>query len=81
MAQIKTKKGGKEKEYKVLKKVYNANWRDDVPEEAEAEAINFEFYKNEKSYESPEVVNGDARKRLIEWEKVEAMKQKLLTIS
>ena len=71
MAQIKTKKGGKEKEYKVLKKVYNA----------EAEAINFEFYKNEKSYESPEVVNGDARKRLVEWEKVEAMKQKLLTIS
>jgi hypothetical protein len=44
---------------------------------ADADNMNFEFFKNEKTYKSPEEVNGDARKRILRWESIEAMRTKL----
>ncbi len=44
---------------------------------ADADNMKFEFFKNEKTYKSPEAVNGDARKRIVRWESIEAVKTKL----
>ena len=45
------------------------------------QAIDYEFYENEKSYQSPEAISGIAERRLVEWEKVEAIKTKLLNLT
>lgn len=43
--------------------VYNANWRDDVTDEAEdeiEEVTSFEPYENEQDYQSSEIVSREA---------------------
>ena len=45
------------------KEVYNANWRDDIVDEAEdeiKEETSFEPFENEQDYRSPEVVSRKA---------------------
>ena len=46
-------------------KVFNANWRDDVPEELadEENEMAFEVYSDEKNYQSPEEVTAKAERR------------------
>lgn len=45
------------------------------------QAMDYEFYENEKSYQSPEAISGIAEQRLVEWEKVEAIKEKILNLT
>ena len=45
------------------------------------QAMDYEFYENEKSYQSPEAISGIAERRLVEWEKVEAIKEKILNLT
>lgn len=42
--------------------VYDANWRDDIPEEVkeENEAIDFEPFEDEQEYKSREVIGAEA---------------------
>ena len=56
-----------EGEYKVPDEVWNANWRDDIPEEKEAEdeTIKFEAYKNEKEYISPKEISKEAENLIL----------------
>ena len=47
--------------------VYNANWRNDIVDEAEKEkqvATSFEPYENEQEYKSKEIVSQDAENRI-----------------
>lgn len=48
---------------------------------AQDQAMDYEFYENEKSYQSPEAISGIAERRLVEWEKVEAIKEKILNLT
>ncbi|MBQ6510666.1 hypothetical protein IJI94_01735 [Candidatus Saccharibacteria bacterium] len=47
-------------------KVFNANWRDDIPEELkdEDEEMAFETYADEKNYESPENITDLAERKI-----------------
>jgi uncharacterized membrane protein YqiK len=47
-------------------KVFNANWRDDIPEELtdEENEMAFEVYSDEKNYQSPEEVTAKAERRI-----------------
>lgn len=50
-------------EIKLPNEVYNANWRDDVVDEAEdetKEVTSFEPYENEQDYQSKEIVTPEA---------------------
>ena len=52
-----------EEELSLPKEVYNANWRDDVADEAEdemKELTSFEPYENEQDYQSSEIVSREA---------------------
>ena len=50
-------------EIKLPNEVYNANWRDDIIDEAEdetKEVTSFEPYENEQDYQSKEIVTPEA---------------------
>ncbi|MBQ2660065.1 hypothetical protein IJF86_01420 [Candidatus Saccharibacteria bacterium] len=51
---LSTLKKEDEGEYKVPDTVWNANWRDDIPEEGEAEdaEIGFQFFSDEIDYQN-----------------------------
>ncbi|MBR0431596.1 hypothetical protein IJK16_01195 [Candidatus Saccharibacteria bacterium] len=55
---------GGEGEYKVPGEVYNANWRDDIAEQADSEKLDFETFDNEAKYKSPEIVDAETLKRI-----------------
>lgn len=47
-------------------KVFNANWRDDIPDEFKDEEneMAFETYSDEKNYQSPEKITSLAERRI-----------------
>ncbi len=56
----------KEEVIQLPNKVFNANWRDDIPEELkdEDDEMAFETYADEKNYESPEEITGLAERKI-----------------
>lgn len=67
---IKNLNEGGEGEYKVpvfeSGEVWNANWRDDIPEEGEAEdaEVKFEFFDNENTYQNQNEVDPETQRRI-----------------
>ena len=56
-------------EWKILEEVHNSNWRDDIPEEldAEKESYGFQAFEDEVGYVSPETTSGEVQERIDEF--------------
>ena len=59
-------------EIKLPNEVYNANWRDDIIDEAEdetKEVTSFEPYENEQEYKSKEIVSPEAENLIMAFDR------------
>ena len=64
------------------KKVYNANWKDDVAvsETTPQDELGFEAFKDEAKYESPKDVSAEALAKQLEWAKKQKIGQRTLSV-
>ena len=77
--QNKTK--GKENVIELPKKVYNANWKDDIDlsEAGEQDELGYEAFKDEAEYEAPKDVSEEALEKQLEWAKKQKIGRKTLS--
>lgn len=81
----KKKKGAKAPEDDVIalpKKVYNADWKDDVAvsEPAIKDELGYETFKDEAKYESPKDVSEEALEKQLEWAKKQKIGRTTLSV-
>ncbi|MBQ3310264.1 hypothetical protein IJG73_02380 [Candidatus Saccharibacteria bacterium] len=64
------------------KKVYNANWKDDVDlsEAGPQDELGFETFNDEAEYESPKEVSEEALAKQLEWAKKQKIGQGTLSV-